>query len=169
MTKTIKGITLISLTITVIIVLILTGMIMYSAIDSIYIENLTNMKSDIENLRGKISLYYLDYNEIPVKTEYKNITNLQESKSLGANDIGKFYIIELEKLQGLTLNYGKDYEKYKANGYQYSSDLIDIYVINETSHNIFYIKGIPVTENEKTKIYYTNKEPDKEEVKLMKN
>ena len=43
--------------------------------DSIYIKNLTNMQNDIANLRDKISLYYLEYGEIPVKTEYTNINN----------------------------------------------------------------------------------------------
>ena len=53
MIKIDNGITLISLSIAVIIVLIITGMILYSATDSIYIENLTKMQNDIANLRDK--------------------------------------------------------------------------------------------------------------------
>lgn len=150
------GITLISLSIAVIIILTITGMILYSAKDSIYIKNLTNMQNDIANLRDKISLYYLEYGEIPVKTEYTNINNLETAGIIGANDTGKFYIIELEKLGGLTLNYGEDYEIYKANGYQYSSDLTNIYIMNEDSHNIFYVEGISVIENGNTQMYYTD-------------
>lgn len=150
------GITLISLSIAVIIILTITGMILYSAKDSIYIKNLTNMQNDIANLRDKISLYYLEYGEIPVKTEYTNISNLETAGIIGANDTGKFYIIELEKLGGLTLNYGEDYEIYKANGYQYSSDLTNIYIMNEDSHNIFYVEGISVIENGNTQMYYTD-------------
>ena len=44
MIKKDKGITLISLSIAVIIILTITGMILYSAKDSIYIEKLTNMQ-----------------------------------------------------------------------------------------------------------------------------
>ncbi len=167
MIKIDNGITLISLSIAVIIVLIITGMILYSATDSIYIENLTNMQNDIANLRDKVSLYYSEYGDIPIKTEYEDVSNLENAKVLGANDTGKFYIIELEKLEGLTLNYGKDYEKYKANNYKYSSDLTDIYVINEESHNIFYAKGIRVKENNTIQMYYTDSKPDVEEVKLI--
>ena len=167
MIKIDNGITLISLSIAVIIVLIITGMILYSATDSIYIENLTNMQNDIANLRDKVSLYYSEYGDIPIKTEYEDVRNLENAKVIGANDTGKFYIIELEKLEGLTLNYGKDYEKYKANNYKYSSDLTDIYVINEESHNIFYAKGIRVKENNTIQMYYTDSKPDVEEVKLI--
>ena len=156
MIKKNKGITLISLSIAVIILLIITGMIVYSAKDSMYIKNLTNMQNDIANLRDKVSLYYLKYGNIPVKTEYEDISNLEKGNILGVNDTGKFYIIELEKLEGLTLNYGEDYERYKTNGYTYSPELTDIYIMNEDSHNIFYVKGIRVTENNETKIYYTD-------------
>ena len=130
MIKKDTGITLISLSIAVIIILTITGMILYSAKDNIYIKNLTNMQNDIANLRDKISLYYSEYGKIPVKTEYVETSNLETAGVIGANDTGKFYIIELENLEGLTLNYGEDYETYKANGYTYSSDLTDIYIIN---------------------------------------
>ena len=167
MIKKNEGITLISLSIAVIIILTITGMILYSAKDNIYIKNLTNMQNDIENLRDKTSLYYSEYGDIPAKTEYPNVENLQTAGVIGANDTGKFYIIELEKLDGLTLNYGEDYEKYKANGYTYSSDLTDIYIINENSHNIFFVEGIRVKENDETKMYYTDyTEGDKEAVIL---
>ena len=96
MIKKNKGITLISLSIAVIILLIITGMILYSAKDSIDIKNLTNMQNDIANLRDKVSLYYLKYGNIPVKTEYEDISNLQNGNILGVNDTRKFYIIELE-------------------------------------------------------------------------
>ena len=170
MIKKDKGITLISLSIAVIIILTITGMILYSAKDNIYIKNLTNMENDIANLRDKISLYYSEYGDIPAQTEYQDITNLENAGVIGANDTGKFYIIELEKLDGLTLNYGEDYEKYKANGYTYSSDLTDIYIINENSHNIFFVEGIRVKENDETKMYYTDyTEGDKETVILKES
>lgn len=169
MIKKDKGITLISLSIAVIIILTITGMILYSAKDGIYIEKLTNMQNDIKNLRDKVSSYYSEYGEIPAKTEYPDITNLQAAGVIGANDTGKFFILELEKLEGLTLNYGEDYEKYKVNDYTNLADLTDIYIINETSHNIFYVEGIRVKENDGTKIYYTDyTEGDKEAVILKK-
>ena len=130
MIKRDKGITLISLSIAVIIILTITGMIIYSAKDSIYIRNLTNMQNDLSNLRDKVSLYYSEYGDIPAETEYPDISKLQLANVIGANDTGKFLIIELEYLEGLTLNYGKDYEKYKAKEYTNLTDLTDIYIIN---------------------------------------
>ena len=166
MIKRTTGITLISLVIAVIIILLITGMILYSAKDNIYIRNVTNMQNDIANLRDKIALFYAEYGEIPIKTEYQDIYNLP-SEVIGANDTGKFYIIELEKLDGLTLNYGEDYETYKANGYQYSANLKDIYIINEDSHNIFYVEGIGVTEDGRTQMYYTDyTQGDSEKVEM---
>lgn len=168
MIKKEKGITVISLSIAVIIILAITGMILYSAKDSIYIQRLTNMQNDIANLRDKVSLYYSEYGEIPAKTEYFDISNLQTSGVIGANDTGKFLILEIENLEGLTLNYGKDYEKYKANDYTDLADLTDIYIINDVSHNIFYVQGINVKENDQMKTYYTDyTEGDKQEVQLI--
>lgn len=167
MIKNNKGVTLIALAIAVVIILAITGMIIYSAKDSIYIKNLTNMQNDIANLRNKIDLYYSEYGDIPAKTEYPDITNLQSAGVIGANDTGKFLIIELEILDGLTLNYGEDYEKYKANDYTHLTELTDIYIINVDSHNIFYVEGVRVKENDETKMYYTDyTEGDKEPVNI---
>ncbi len=168
MIKKDKGITLISLSIAVIIILTITGMILYSAKDNIYIKNLTNMQNDIANLRDKVSLYYSEYGDIPAQTEYPDITNLENAGVVGVNDTGKFLILELERLDGLTLNYGEDYETYKANGYTYSSDLTDIYIINENSHNIFYVEGIRVKENDQTKMYYTDYTEGDQEAVILK-
>ena len=142
MMKKDKGITLISLSIAVIIILTITGMILYSAKDNIYIKNLTNMQNDIANLRDKISLYYSEYGDIPARTEYPDITNLKNAGVIGANDTGNFLIIELEELNGLTLNYGGDYKTYKekANKGDYTNleDLTDIYIINEDNNETLY-------------------------------
>ena len=156
MIKNNRGVTLIALTIVVIIILTITGMLVYSAKDSIYVKNLTNMQNDIANLRDKVSLYYSEYGKIPAQTEYTDVSNLQAAGVIGANDTGKFLIIELEILDGLTLNYGKDYERYKANDYENITDLTDIYIINENSNNIFYVQGVGVQENNTTKMYYTD-------------
>ena len=112
MIKNNRGITVILLSIAVIIILTITGMLIYSAKDSIYIKNLTNMQNDISNLRDKISLYYSQYGALPARTPYTN-TSMLSRFPLGANDdVNGFLIIDLQVLDGLTLNYGKDYEKY---------------------------------------------------------
>ena len=168
MIKNNRGITVISLSIAVIIILIVTGMLVYSAKDSVYVKNLTSMQNDISNLRDKISLYYSQYGALPASTPYTN-TSMLSRFPLGANDdLNGFLIIDLKALDGLTLNYGKDYEKYKDNNSIDQSELMDIYVINQKSHNIFYVQGVGVNENGTTKMYYTDyTEGDKEAVNIV--
>lgn len=154
-----KGISMVSLVITIIILLILTNVMIYNARDNIYIKALANLYNDIEILNSKVSEYYERYGNIPTKTEYTNINKLSNILSKN-NDIGEFYVIDLEAMQGITLNYGKDYENIKNNE-ENANNYEDIYIINENSHNIFYVKGISIEENGNTNTYYTNyTEPD---------
>lgn len=152
MKKTIKnnkGVTLVALTITVVILLIVTNIIIYNVKDNLGIEKLRNMQNDIEELNDKISIYYTQYGKIPAKYKYANIENIRSSGVISdVIDTGDFYVIDLSAIENLTLTYGKDYEQINADG----TTLNDVYIINENSHNIFYAKGVTV--NEET--YYTN-------------
>ena len=161
-----KGITLISLSITVIILLLITGVLLYNAKDSIEIRNYRNLSNDIQNLRDKVSEFYNEYGNVPAKIKY---SNLSENIKKVFNDqelenIDEFYVIDLQVMEGISLNYGKDYEKVKnneaeANNYQ------DLYIINKITHGIFYVQGIKVKDNGITNIYYTDYlEPNNEEV-----
>lgn len=149
-----NGITMISLVITIIILVILTNMLVYNARDSIQLKALTNLDNDIQLLREKVSDYYNGYGQIPAEIKYTNVSQLSEVLS-GKNDIGDFFVIDLEAMQGITLNYGKDYEKIKQDKNN-ADNYTDVYVINENSHNIFYIKGISIKENNYVKTYYTD-------------
>lgn len=164
-----KGITMIALIITVIILLIVTNMLIYNAQDNIHIKVLTNLYNDIELLNEKIASYYNEYGEIPISEnmKYENIENLKNAKILSINDnTEEFYIIDLEAMKGITLNYGKDYENVK-NNIESKDNYTDIYIINKKSHNIFYIQGINIKENNTIKTYYTNyTEPDNTTVDL---
>lgn len=151
-----NGISMISLVITIIILVILTNVLVYNAKDSIYLKKLNNMYSDLELLREKVSEYYNEYGKIPAKTKYTNISDLQNANVLSEkNDIGDFYVIDLEAMKGLTLTYGKQYELIKNNESN-ANNYKDIYIINENSHNIFYVKGVEIQENGITKKYYSD-------------
>lgn len=160
-----NGVTMLALVITVVILVILTNVLIYNAQDNIYIKSLTNLYNDIDMLREKVSAYYNEYGKIPAEIKYTNISQL--SDILGVNDKkDNFYIIDLEAMQGITLNYGKDYEKVK-NDKENANNYTDVYIINENSHNIFYVEGIKVKENDTTKTYYTDYiEPDQTEIDL---
>ena len=166
MIKSNRGVTVVTLTITVIIILIITGILIYNANDNVYIKRLTNMYNDISNLRDKVSEYYQEYGAVPTIGEVYN-ANLP-STVIGVNDTGEFYVIDLEKLEGLTLNYGQDYEKIKAGNYTNITDLKDVYIINDNSHNIFYVQGVEVKQDSTTEVYYTDEENiDVEAVSLI--
>lgn len=156
-----KGISLIALSITVIVLVIITNIVVYNLQDNLGIERLRNMQNDIENLRDKIDLYYLQYGTIPiVKPYYNNQTKLAQMKDLmGVNDTGDFYVIDLSALENLTLTYGEDY-RYISNDLNSEkiNSLEDIYIINESSHNVFYAKGITVDDVTYYTDYTTNDE-----------
>ena len=139
-----KGVSLISLVITVIVLVIITNVLLYNLRSDLSVTHLRNMQNDISNLREKISSYYEKNGKIPVKIEYSNNENLEKINSISeAIDTGKFYIIDLKALDNLTLNYGLDYKNIEDSWEQSQIDeLSDLYIINETSHNIFYVDGI---------------------------
>lgn len=162
-----KGITMIALVVTIIMLLVLTNMLIYNAKDSTHIQVLNNLYNDIELLRNKVSEYYNEYGSIPVEIQYTNIDQLEKANILSKNnDIGEFYVIDLEVMQGITLNYGKEYENVK-NDKENASNYTDVYIINKNSHNIFYAQGIGIKQNDIIKIYYTDyTEPDETIVDL---
>ena len=87
---------------------------MKNSLDRIYIKKITNLNNDIELLREKTSDFYEQYGKIPAEIKYPkdNLTELKDVLSI-KNDIGDFYVIDLEAMQGITLNYGKDYDTIK--------------------------------------------------------
>ena len=107
-----KGINLISLTITVLVILVLTNVVIYNVKSNLKTQNIKSLQADISNLREKISTYYSQYGEIPANKEYTNTANINVISS--AVDTGKFYVIDLSALDNITLNYGMDYEKIKS-------------------------------------------------------
>ena len=162
-----KGVSLVTLTITVIVILILTGIVLYNVKDNLGVQKLKSMQADIENLRDKIESYYIEYGNIPAKIEYTNITNIKDDGVISDEvDTGKFYIIDLSAIDNLTLTYGKDYDKIESE--QQVDNLEDIYIINEDSHNIFYVKGITL-DGEKFYTDYTKDDIDKVAVNLITN
>lgn len=141
MKKNNKGITLVSLVIVIVVMFIIASITVNISFDRFEINNLKKMLSDLELLEDKVNNYYLEYNELPIVSEYTCIKTFE--KNSGDND--NYYIINLEALdKGIALNYGKD-------GFENPNNSDDVYIINEQSHNIYYAKGIEM----KGKYYYS--------------
>lgn len=147
-----KGISLITLSIAIILMIIITSMLVYNAQTGTKVKALNKMYSDIEVLSDKIITHYSSYGAIPASIPYNNqsvIQQIDNSKQLSPNDNENYYIIDLSALENLSLNYGRDYEGINSEN---ASSKEDIYIINEQSHHIYYVKGI-VLDNV---TYYTN-------------
>lgn len=132
-----KGVTLLTLTITIVIMLILSFTISINVSTYVERKQKTNLETDITNLQEEISHYYIENKSIPIANKYINTAMLMKD----ANDNENYYVIDLSKLEDLDLNYGKDYDTITDFTIEID-DLVDIYIINEQSHTIYYPKGI---------------------------
>lgn len=137
--KTQNGITLVSLVITIIVMLIVASTTINVSLKRFEINNLNKMKNDLELLADKVSNYYLKTGNIPVlldssgnKVKYTySVIDFDTNSS----DNGTYYIIDLAAMNGLLLNYGEE-------GFKNPNTSDDVYIINEQSHTIYYVKGM---------------------------
>lgn len=135
-----KGLTLISLILTVIIILIITAAMIYNTQNQLQMKSIHNLSNDIETLNAKVDEYYLKYGELPKLCDYTEERNVKlknkndfeilikntkagERKAilnteLNEHDNNEYIVIDLEKLGNLTLTYGYDteYMKVKKDG-----------------------------------------------------
>lgn len=133
-----KGITLVVLTATVVIMSIIVGTISYSSVSGARMRSYYNMCADIEILDEKIALYYIENEELPVIENETEIVDYlvnnysQDNPNYNPNNSGVLYKIDLSKLSNLSLN---DTEYY----------------IDEKSHTIYSSHGVEIDDVK----YYT--------------
>lgn len=156
MIKKEKGITLISLIITIAVMIIISSITVSISLNRFEINKFNKMKNDIELLSDKVANYYIQYKGLPVLRNSENnlleypATSLNFDKN--SNDNDSYYIIDLEEMHGISLNYGKDgYEAIKESKTVDTLEDKDVYIINEESYQIYYVKGIEMDGI----IYYT--------------
>lgn len=167
MIKSNKGITMISLSIAVLLLIIISGVLVVNLKDGMEIKKFQNLKNDIEQLKDKATEYYISNGEIPILCKYTNTDNIGE-KSI--NDNENYYVLDLSLLKNVSLTYGREYDKVKKYCNSVEENNIDqeeinkytnIYIINEESLNIYYPSGIQIVDIK----YYTN-EVDKTNIEL---
>lgn len=165
MIKNEKGVTIIALVVTVIIILIILGSIIYSTSASLEIKELNNMYSDIKILEDKVAMYYLDYGKLPVKKgaiqeipegickyEKNEEGVIVETPIINPNDTDNqnhaiYYEIDISLLDNITLYNSGDIEG--ENEYVESTDTLkvnnkEIYIINKESHTIYFLQGVTI-------------------------
>ena len=160
--KSESGVTLIALTITIIVLLMITSITITNGIKQLGLKKVNNLEADINSISTKITDYYLKNESLPIfQNPYINgkenfelllIKNGSNSQtSINPNDSGLYYVIDLSKLEGLTLNYGSNYKSWNESSSY--TDLQDVYVINEVSHQIYFPHGIKYS----GEYYFTNR------------
>ena len=106
-----NGITMMTLVLTIMLIMLVSGTIGYYATKSLKIQNIKNMYSDIDVLEAKIDQYYIKNKELPILS---NKINFEDSENPN-DETNEYFIIDLAKLGNLNLNYGKDFETVKDN------------------------------------------------------
>ena len=137
MIKNNKGITLISLVVTIIVMLILAISLTASVTSTIELQEYNKVKEDIINLSEEVKVYYLKNKKLPVYTnrEYSLSSYDVPTYDINPNDSGVYYAIDLTVLpEDLKLNCGEG-NVYK----DFSSD--DLYVLDKESLTVYYLKG----------------------------
>lgn len=147
-----KGITMISLAITIIVLLIVTSITIYNGLGQLGIKRVNCLHADIESISTKVAEYYLKNEVLPVFSN-KYVENKQELEEIfeqnGAkesddiiniNDGNDYYVIDLSKLDNLTLNYGENYKQWPTTS---DANIIqNVYIINYVTHQIYFPKGV---------------------------
>lgn len=137
MIKNNKGITLISLVVTIVVMLILAISLTASVTSTIELQEYNKVKEDIINLSEEVKVYYLKNKKLPVYTnrEYSLSSYDVPTYDINPNDSGVYYAIDLTVLpEDLKLNCGEG-NVYK----DFSSD--DLYVLDKESLTVYYLKG----------------------------
>lgn len=159
-----KGITMIALAITIVVLLILTFTVTINLEGYKTQSQKSKFKSDLAKLTEEVSQYYarekkLPYLEIeegkPIKFD-KTVLTEKLGDAINVNDNDVYYVLDASKLK-IDLNYGL-YVKELAKDGTIENDTIsdatlDIYIVNEQSHAIYYPKGVKFDET----INYTSK------------
>ena len=146
-----KGITIIVLVITIIVLGLISVPIVVNTSQITEFNNYKLLKEDIDNLRESISVAFFeeDISGIGPKVNYK-LDFLNESQNgspvKNVNDNDVYYAIDIDEVNKRLsvnireLNYGYENSDMVSGEYYYGSE--DVYVINEASRTIYYVKGI---------------------------
>ena len=131
-----SGITLIALTVTIVVMMILIIGISAVMTTNIEIENYNKVKEDIVALTEAVKLYYLQNNKLPI-VETPPISRLNiPTKDINPNDNNRYYYIDTSLLTDVQLNCGEG-----NTNKTYTSSDNDLYVLNEKSLTVYYLKG----------------------------
>lgn len=130
MTKNNKGITMITLIVTILVISIIAGVTIYQSVENIKARKIDSLYTDLELLEDKVNTYYLNNGSLPIKEEFKGSDNFKSVRNVNDNDV--YYVIDISKLEGVSLSMKLDF----------TGD--DVYIMNEQTHTVYYPKGLTI-------------------------
>lgn len=136
--KSEKGITLMTCVITVIIMFLIVGMIVYSSSSSMQVRDINNLHNDIRAVQEKVDLFYLKYGVLPYKLDYDGVTPLKyEYKDLSAAE-GNITNTEVSNVTNTNTNSVSDLRSQEGiNGY--IGVIVENYPYrNKNDNNVYY-------------------------------
>lgn len=166
-----KGITMISLVITIIVLLIVTSITIYNGVEQLGIKRVNSLYADIDSISTKVADYYLKNESLPIYENNKYVDSKEELEALfrrngatenitNVNDGEDYYVLKLSKLDNLTLNYGEDYRDWEDTST--ADDIQNLYIINSVTHQIYFPHGVRSGDD-----YYFARFPDENVVSLI--
>lgn len=137
-----RGISLMVLVLTIIIMIILASVVIYISADSVNNAKMASLAEDITNIEDLISEYYLNNNELPIvsgisysKANVVDLitdgsTVLSEEINQNGDDSSLFYKVDLSKLPIESSSRGVG-----------DNGVNDIYLVSSQNFNVYYLKG----------------------------
>ena len=158
MVKNRKGISLTTMVITVMIMLIIMGTLVYSATDSVKIRKINKLYDDLRRLGDSVEVYYLKNGELPIDTGKTEITvNINETKEAVTSKKLSFVLKnDQTKVSGKDSFFNPNDYNSNLNKATYKYLKLDLlsnlslnypnneYIINTQSHTIYNYTGLKV-------------------------
>ncbi len=154
--KSENGITVIALAITVIVLILISVPIIVNSTGVIELAKYSKFKDDIDNLRENISVAFNSENLSAIGPTYNgslDFLNLEQNgkKVKNDNDNNIYYAINVSEINKRLptnmkeLNYGDENSKIGDGDIYFGTS--DVYIINDASRTIYYVKGITYKDN----------------------
>ncbi len=132
-----KGISLVSLTVVIIVMVILAGIVVVTGLGSVESANINQFALEILNIQTAVDEYHYKYNKYPVKENItvntsdinSNSLNQFSSETIADNQIA-LKTLDLSLIGMNELEYGNNNEDN------------DIYVVSETTGKVYYLAGL---------------------------
>ena len=95
-----KGVTLLALTITIIVMVIVTGTLIYNTNNQVQVQKIDKLYSDIEQIKDKVSEYYISNKKLPTKGKYctaEQLVNILKNNAKVSEAIAALQVLGYNK------------------------------------------------------------------------